>query len=197
MGSLDLSGPMGMVALALPFALLIVLIFLCVRSFSRSRRQTKFGDTPSTGRYGFTLEEVPDAPAPSPPVPAPQSRFSGERLLRAIEEAERGGQEKDLAGLYLQHARELLNDARSADAAQVFTKCVRFAAKHDQRLIQAEARLELGDVARTNGDLTTACEHWQLARTLLHEMKKLSEFDTVDRKMRQNGCPTDWVLNDF
>jgi hypothetical protein len=189
---------MGMVALALPFAVLILLIVVSVRSISRSRKEAKLDETPATGRYGTSLTADEEAPAlPAPSQPAQPIQLSGERLLRAIEAAERSGHEQDMAGLYLQFALELLKEARPADAAQVLTRCVRYAAKFDQRRVQAQARIELGDLARTNGDLTTACEHWQMARTLLHDLKKLAEFEIVDRKMRQNGCPTDWVLNDF
>jgi hypothetical protein len=186
---------MGMAALMLPFILLVVVIALSVRSISRSRRERVLGETQATDRYESALDEV--SVSPTPLEPAQSLQLSGQRLLQAIEGAERSGQEQDLAGLYLQLALELLKGPRPAEAAQVLTRCVRCAAKFDQRRIQAQARIELGDLARTSGDLTTACEHWQIARTLLHDLKKRAEFEMVDRLMRQFGCPTDWVLTDF
>ena len=52
-------------------------------------------------------------------------------------------------------------------------------------------------MARKSGDLTTACEHWQIARGLYVELKKEGELEQVEARMHDNGCPTDWVLNDF
>lgn len=62
---------------------------------------------------------------------------------------------------------------------------------------QAAARLELGDLARQDGDLITACEHWQIARGLFHDLKNKPRVKAIETRMREQGCPTDWVLNDF
>ena len=48
-----------------------------------------------------------------------------------------------------------------------------------------------------SGDLTTACEHWQIARALFHELKQGRDHAAVETRMLRNGCPTDWVLTDF
>ena len=62
---------------------------------------------------------------------------------------------------------------------------------------QAAARLELGELARQDGDLITACEHWQIARSLFHDLKNKPRVKAIETRMREHGCPTDWVLNDF
>jgi hypothetical protein len=61
----------------------------------------------------------------------------------------------------------------------------------------AAARLELGELARQDGDLITACEHWQIARALFQDLKNGARVKTTEARMRDHGCPTDWVLTDF
>ena len=51
--------------------------------------------------------------------------------------------------------------------------------------------------ARAAGDLTTACEHWQIARSLFEEGSQKAKAENVEARMKRFGCPTDWVLNDF
>ena len=63
--------------------------------------------------------------------------------------------------------------------------------------MHAEARLELAEIARASGDLTTACEHWQIARGLFSDLKHAKGRGKAETLMREHGCPTDWVLNDF
>ncbi len=109
----------------------------------------------------------------------------------------REGAEAELSGLYLALARDRLADHRSDEAGELLRKSIRLAAKLGQKQTHAGARLELGDLVREQGDLTTACEHWQIARGLFHELKRAGELAAAEKRMRQNGCPTDWVLNDF
>jgi hypothetical protein len=82
-------------------------------------------------------------------------------------------------------------------AARDFRACVMLAAKLKQPHIGATARLELGDLASAAGDMTTACEHWQMAKTAFIEQGRDAELISVEGKMDQAGCPTDWVLNEF
>jgi hypothetical protein len=76
-------------------------------------------------------------------------------------------------------------------------KSIRGAAGAELKETHARARLALGDLAHESGDLTTACEHWQIARALFHELKQSREHDAAEQRMLRNGCPTDWVLTDF
>jgi hypothetical protein len=61
----------------------------------------------------------------------------------------------------------------------------------------AEARIELAELARADGDLTSACEHWQMAKLMFHETGRRADQDRMADVMRQNRCPTDWVLTGF
>ena len=63
--------------------------------------------------------------------------------------------------------------------------------------IHASARLELGDRVALRGDMTTACEHWQIARQIYWDESRKADLDEADKRMIAAGCPTDWVLNDF
>lgn len=101
-------------------------------------------------------------------------------------------------------AREMLDAAvakraagKQAEAAENLREAVILATKTGDRMVHAAARLELGDIAETQGDLQTACEHWQLARSLFEEESRESEAAKCEKRMSKNGCPTDWVLNDF
>lgn len=71
------------------------------------------------------------------------------------------------------------------------------AVRSGRKDLQAATRMQLADVAKRRGDSTTACEHWQMARMLFHDIGDKAGFKDVDEKMRANGCPTDWVLTDF
>lgn len=62
---------------------------------------------------------------------------------------------------------------------------------------QALARLNLGDIAHREDDLTSACEHWQLARDLFASAQRRDAQAQVEERMSKTQCPTDWVLTDF
>lgn len=114
-----------------------------------------------------------------------------------IQAAEAADDKAALAGLYLSLAKEEIGNGRTSKAADHLRTSVRLAAKPQIPAIIAEARLELAELARAAGDLTTACEHWQIARSLFHELSKKSELEVTEGHMQRHGCPTDWVLNDF
>ena len=97
----------------------------------------------------------------------------------------------------LARAHEHIAAGAPEEAATQLRLCVRLASKLKQRETEASARLELGDLARASGDLTTACEHWQLARALFTDLKRNAEMAAAERRMEQAGCPTDWVLTQF
>jgi hypothetical protein len=118
-------------------------------------------------------------------------------LTAALREAEVGGETERLPGLYLSLARCRLEEENKSDAEDLLRKSIRGAAGTQQKDIHARARLALGDLAHAGGDLTTACEHWQIARSLFHELKQGRDHDAAETRMLRNGCPTDWVLTDF
>ena len=99
-------------------------------------------------------------------------------------------------GLLALARNQLQSDAVPAAAASL-REAIVLAAAHGLPDQQALARLELGEIARQNGDLITACEHWQIARGLFHDLKNKGRVMAIEARMREHGCPTDWVLNDF
>lgn len=97
----------------------------------------------------------------------------------------------------LARAHEHLAAGAHDEAATQLRACARLASKLKEVGIEAVARLELGDLAQVHGDMTTACEHWQLARSLYAELKRADEATGAEKRMEKAGCPTDWVLTKF
>jgi tetratricopeptide (TPR) repeat protein len=118
-------------------------------------------------------------------------------LTAAVGDAESHGEGARLPGLYLLLAKCHIEDGETGDAEELLRKSIRAAADAGLKDTHAEARLVLGDIALQAGDLTTACEHWQIARALFHELKQSDDHEAAESRMLRNGCPTDWVLTDF
>ncbi len=177
MSGLELTGTAATLLLVLPLVLLLVVISIVTR-----RRPPR----PEPRSYGG----APDAVVPAP---ARARDLLAERIARA----EAAGDERTLVEAYFERAREKVEAGREQEAAELLRKCIRFASKLAMKEPHARARLELGDIARAGGDLTTACEHWQIARALFFELKEAHALSASEARMRQYGCPTDWVLNDF
>jgi hypothetical protein len=203
----DVSRLVEWIALALPFAALVTMIVLALRQTRRRRAAS------SCGRYGAPVREPAPAskvsvPTREPePAPGPDPTQQGQRapaplpdpsaLEAAVAKGEADGDTKHLAVAYLALARHRIAGGDGPAAADLLRKTIRAAASSGQKGVHAEARLELGDICQQQGDLTTACEHWQIARGLFHELASAASLAGAERRMRQNGCPTDWVLNDF
>lgn len=184
---IEISGLPALVVLLVPVVVLLVVILRLYRASPPA--------APATTRE--TLHAVPAAAAArsgpaAPAVPEPQPL---DWALR-IRSAEASNDQAALASLYLSVARAEIAEGRSDAAAEHLRASVRAAVKSGNNASQAEARLELAELARAAGDLTTACEHWQLARALFYDLKdeRLGKTETL---MQKHGCPTDWVLNDF
>jgi len=139
--------------------------------------------------------EAIEAAAPAPK----RSIADSAALLAAVGEAEAEGEGASgrLAGLYFSLAQWRLESGETASAQDLLRKSIRNATTTGQKDTHAKARVALGDLAQASGDPATACEHWQIARLLFHELRQLPEYDAVDARMQRNGCPTDWVLTDF
>lgn len=135
----------------------------------------------------ITTDEVRATPPRPSPVDWPT----------LIAEAADKGDNAALAAAHLAYAKAEIADGRPGPAGDQLRSCLQFAARTRDRALQAEARLELAELSRATGDLTTACEHWQIARALFHELASKRELDETETLMRSHGCPTDWVLNDF
>ncbi len=85
----------------------------------------------------------------------------------------------------------------AAEAVNALGELVLTAAKNGDADVEAAARLQLGDICEQSSDMTTACEHWQIARDLFDKGENIEAREVAEEKMRRNGCPSDWVLNDF
>lgn len=222
---LELSGMAATVALALPFVLLLWTAVRGTRARPRSPAAEVEGraapeplppaeaSPPPPAAAPDTREQRPEsqrgqAAAPEAPAPAPPSRPTAEELAAAAKAeaaaiagraagAEAQGQAGELPRLYLAEARALVRAGEDTIAAERLRSSIRASAKLGQKVEHAEARLELGDLAAKYGDLTTACEHWSIARGLMHELKHAEGIGKSEARMRDNRCPTDWVLNDF
>lgn len=161
---------------------------------------------------GDTSRTIP-SPRPGPwheRVPAGDAAKDGHRRAatprtesrRDIEsrlaEAEERFDDAVVARLSLAMAREILSGAETGgDAKAYLRRAIIIAARLDDKDTHASARLELGDVLAAEGDMTTACEHWQIARQIYWDGDERAKLADVDARMVANGCPTDWVLNDF
>lgn len=145
-----------------------------------------------------TLKE-PDV-APSSESLAPLAvDFAGRESAWAkrIEDAAVANDKVLLANHHLAYAKEEIAAGRVDVAADQLRSCLRVAAQARNAPMEAHARMELAELARADDDLTTACEHWQIARSLFHTLSSKPELADVETRMRAHGCPTDWVLTDF
>jgi hypothetical protein len=142
-------------------------------------------------------EPASPAPEPTAEIKAKPQRSSPVDWPTLIAEAADKGDNATLASAYLSYAKSELADGRAKPAGDLLRSSLQFAARTRNRELQAEARLELAELARAEGDLTTACEHWQIARGLFHDLASKPQLDQTETLMRSHGCPTDWVLNDF
>lgn len=199
--TIEIAGLAAWIALSMPFAVLATTILLAVRR--RRARRPPSPEAGATGRYGVPIEPRASPPATSPPpaaAPPPPTlpSFAGVEageLARRLDEADRRNDVRAAAPLLLALARRARADGSDAVASAHLRRCIRSAA--GDRLVEAAARLELGDIAEAGGDLTTACEHWQLARQIAGELGLNEEAAVAEARMASHGCPTDWVLNDF
>ena len=137
--------------------------------------------------------ESADTGRSAPPQPATPEIDWPERIRKAEAKAD----PVPVAEVYLAWGREEIARGSVASASEHLRTAIGFAAKGKAGALHAEARLELAELARSAGDLTTACEHWQLARALFHELQQRERVGDTERLMQRHGCPTDWVLNDF
>ena len=98
---------------------------------------------------------------------------------------------------FLTEALSLRDSGDDDAAADRLREAIMLATSIRNDRLHARARLELGDIAEAQGDLTTACEHWQLARSLFEDERRSNDASHCETRMARNGCPTDWVLTDF
>ena len=97
----------------------------------------------------------------------------------------------------MERAGQHLASGAREQAAVHYRGAIRMAQKAKLPALEAQARIELGDLSKANGDLTSACEHWQMARVLFAGLEQPDDVDATVARMEKAGCPTDWVLNEF
>jgi hypothetical protein len=120
-----------------------------------------------------------------------------ETTTKKIEDAIARGQKTSLSSLYFALAGnyERLGDVEARMSA--LRSAAGYGALHGPPGAHAAARLALAEEAHRVGDLTTACEQWQMARTAFLQGGETEQHARIEKRMRENGCPTDWVLTDF
>lgn len=206
---------------ALPLLVLIVLFFLLA---SRLRHRSQVPSKTQAPPSEVAAEAVQEASRPVQPAArttadastaaAAAASASGDTqvaeappqasqaaVIAAIESeiarAEAAEATVELAELYLSLGRAHMADGAEGEALSALRSAAGLAALHKAPKVHALARLELAEVAISHGDPTTACEHWQMARMAFLDAGSRVEGDKIDRRMRAQGCPTDWVLTDF
>jgi tetratricopeptide (TPR) repeat protein len=175
----------------------VVLVFLIVRYVMRRRPRGAL--PPSANKRVHAVMQQGDA-APGEQAPAPLSapepddpKSLSEKIARAVAEHRTAA----LATLYVELARAQEQAGDLAAKMSALRSAAGYGALHGPPSAHAVARLALAEAAHQEGDLTSACEQWQLARAAFLESGDPERHAHVERRMRDNGCPTDWVLTDF
>jgi hypothetical protein len=184
---LEITGALATFLLVLPLAALAAIIYFTYFTV-RARRTVPAAAQPATLERESAKQERAAPSARAAPV---------QDLRSALQRAETRADEAELVGLHYAVACREIEAGRLDDAASHLRASIRLASKNGNRQAHAQARLELAEIARASGDLTTACEHWQIARSLYFELRHAPELAKAEARMREHGCPTDWVLNDF
>jgi Flp pilus assembly protein TadD len=117
-----------------------------------------------------------------------------EKLCSSLSAA---GAETELASVLLAKGQALLAAGQNKDAARALRQAIEIAIENGKVDMHALARLELAEICRADGDLTTACEHWHLAKQLFNAQSRTVSSATTETRMRDHGCPTEWVLTEF
>lgn len=176
-GALELSGPVAKLVLLIPFVALTAVVWRA----ARAHRHHAEGQPLPAAQGVATVAKLPTEPP----------------LEERIETATKLGDESLLAELYLLEAREASSAGDMSKATTLLRKSVTSAQRSGNTSVHADARLDLAEIARAAGDLTTACEHWQIARRVFHDLARKDRVAEADTLMLRHGCPTDWVLTDF
>ncbi len=172
-------------AVVLPVAALLIVV-----AFFRRRRK-------SSVQNGGAVQALstPERGAPQPEH-LPETE-TPDAIARKIETAVAAGQKTSLAQLHLDLARAHERQGNVDARMKALRSAAGYGALHGPPSVHAAARLALGEAAYGAGDLTSACEQWQMARSAFLDAGDAEQHDRVEKRMRENGCPTDWVLTDF
>jgi len=189
-GAVRIDGLPGTIVLLAPFILLLIVV-----AMSRRRRPRRTGTATASVLTAISSARTVIAEAAADASIGEEARPADSVAIDTVDAA--AADPEAVATRYLELARREIADGEAACAADHLRASIRAAVKARARAVQAAARLELAELARASGDLTTACEHWQIARALFHDLDSKAELGETERLMQRHGCPTDWVLNDF
>lgn len=184
----DLSIPVPFaIAVAISTGLILAMMIWLLQSRRTSRSVSGTHSLIGTGGAEQSL-----------PPQKPVAQFRDEATIVAeISVAKTSGNDAELAPLRLENGRRFAFQEDDRKATDEFIQAVVLAKGSELPEIHAAARLELASLSEARGDLTTACEHWQIARMIYHELDRQEDVDRTDANMLRNQCPTDWVLTDF
>lgn len=140
------------------------------------------------------LDHVPSAGAARERAEEPHRPVVLDEQIAA---ARSSGDHVRLAPLYFEMGLGAIEQGRTDEAAGALRSCILAAQAARNIDLHARARIELAELARIDGDLTTACEHWQIARALYSDVKNKEAQVSTETRMRRHGCPTDWILTHF
>ncbi len=211
------------VVLALPIALVVTLMTLLLRGRSGRRRPVSGDVTKSLVQRMIADDSTPAQPSANttkdtiltvlneptkdvggvlPSGDQPTSvPLAADGDIAALEQratdAEANAKFTEIAPIYLMIAAAHDQLGNGAGRMTALRSAAGLAAKYGPLSAHAQARLALAEVAYQAGDLTGACEQWQLARSALLEDGQTLEHARIDKRMRDHQCPTDWILTDF
>lgn len=151
---------------------------------------------PETTFTGPTAHQA-GAPASGVQVQEPEASQGRDQLAQALAEAEARGEPLHVSRAALHFARWQLKHNGRPEAEALLLKAVLIATKGQFATEHAEARIELAELARGDGDMTTACEHWQMAKQLFHDLNRREDTLRMADHLRLNRCPSDWILTGF
>ncbi len=180
------------------FVLLVLLSVLIARKRARRQRLLSAYTKPAD-EDRVSIQET------ATPMNSMTQHTSARSLARdeiaAIESqiaaAAASGKHHVMASMYLNLAAQNRALGLDKEAQSALRSAAGIGSQHGPEAAHAAARIALAEAAFDHGDLTAACEQWQLARMAFQRDGKTVEADGVDKRMRANGCPTDWVLTDF
>lgn len=205
---ISIDGLTGWLAVATPIAVLVAIaLTVCLAGGRRERRGTPIEEAVPQAKVSETYVKLADetraagladCAATEPAVrwrPVHARPCTG--ITKKISAAECAGDHSRLMQLLLELSIAERNAGDTGAAKVVLRKLIMTANEAGDAVFHAKARLELGDITQSEGDLTTACEHWQMARALFEQAAHADERHDAEARMQTHGCPTDWVLTDF
>ena len=118
-------------------------------------------------------------------------------LRRSLQRSIAKGETKAMLTASMKLSRLLLDRGERKEADGLLREATSVASKSQFLEEHAEVRVELANLAKQDGDMTSACEHWQIALQLYHDLNRKEDRDEIAKCMKDCGCPTAWFLNSF